>query len=384
MRACSIISVCLILAIAITVFPALPCYSETLNGYLGLSAKSAALLDAEDGELLYGKNERERLPMASTTKIMTALVAVERLELDEVITVPREAVGTEGSSVYLAEGERLTVGELLHALLLESANDAAIALAIAAAGSVEGFARLCNEKAQSLLLHDTNFTNPHGLYESEHYTTAYDLAKISAEAMKNPQIRKITAKKTATIPLGVTESNPCGEGVRQLCNHNKMLSRYEGAIGVKTGYTKKSGRCLVSAAKRDSLTLIAVTLDAPDDWRDHESLLDFGFSNFERRTVYGVGEFCYDFPLSNASEEYITAVNSSPIELTLPKSLRGVSERVEAGFRFAVAPVESGQILGELIVTVNGKQRRSPLTAEKSVSSKDSARSPLDFIKIKD
>jgi D-alanyl-D-alanine carboxypeptidase len=277
-----------------------------------------------------------------------------------------------------------TVSELLHALLLESANDAAVALAIAASGSIENFAKKCNEKAQSLQLRDTNFTNPHGLYEREHYTTAYDLAIISAQAMKIPQIREITAKKSATVPLGVTKDNPDGEGVRRLNNHNKMLSRYEGAIGIKTGFTKKSGRCLVSAAERDSLTLIAVTLNAPDDWNDHKRLLDFGFSRFERRTVFGAGEFCFDFPLSNANEEYIRAVNLSPIELTVPKTARSHSHCVEAGFRFAVAPVKAGQILGELTVEIDGKIRRSTLVAEKSVGSKDKKRSLLDFIKIKD
>ena len=384
MRACSVISVCLILAIALTIFPSLPCYSESPESLLGISARSAALIDAAEGELLFGKNERERLPMASTTKIMTALVVAELLEPDEVITVPRDAVGIEGSSVYLAEGEMFTVSELLHALLLESANDAAVALAIAASGSIENFAKKCNEKVQSLQLRDTNFTNPHGLYEREHYTTAYDLAVISAQAMKIPQIREITAKKSATVPLGVTKDNPDGEGVRRLNNHNKMLSRYEGAIGIKTGFTKKSGRCLASAAERDSLTLIAVTLNAPDDWNDHKRLLDFGFSRFERRTVFGAGEFCFDFPLSNANEEYIRAVNLSPIEFTVPKTARSHSHCVEAGFRFAVAPVKAGQILGELTVEIDGKIRRSTLVAEKSVGSKDKKRSLLDFIKIKD
>lgn len=356
----------IILTVALLFALPLGCFAVKADT-LSLSAKSAILIDADEKKVLFSKNASTRLPMASTTKIVTALVASELLDSEALIKIPREAVGIEGSSVYLCEGELLTVEQLLCALLLESANDAAVALAISASGSVEAFAKKCNERAYELGLRNTNFTNPHGLYDENHYTSAYDLAILTAEALKSPTIRKICASKTARIPLGVTEDEPNGTGVRHLKNHNKMLSTYEGAIGVKTGFTKKSGRCLVSAAERDGLTLIAVTLGAPDDWRDHTSMLDYGFENYERRTIYGAREFCYDFPVSNGNEQYVRAKNLSPIKATVKKSASSHSERVEACFRFAIAPVAEGQILGKLRVTVDGKDLSATLVADSSV-----------------
>ena len=199
--------ICIILSI--TLLSAMPTVyvSATNNKGISLSAKSAILIDAAENNILYEKNANARLPMASTTKIMTALVASELLSLDTMITIPKEAIGIEGSSIYLCEGEQLTVKELLYALLLESANDAAAALAICSAGSIEAFAQKCNEKAASLMLKDSNFTNPHGLYEEDHYTTAHDLAIISAKALKNSDIRKITSTKKIQIPLGRTKEN---------------------------------------------------------------------------------------------------------------------------------------------------------------------------------
>ena len=265
---------CIILSVTLIAVLPLNCAAAQTEP-ISVSARSAILIDLDEKSILYQRNARERMAMASTTKIVTALVACELSECDATVKIPREAVGIEGSSIYLCEGELLTVEQLLYALLLESANDAAVALAISVAGSIENFAQKCNEKAYSLGLRDTSFKNPHGLYDEEHYTTAYDLAILTAEALKNPTIAKICATKRATIPLGITKESPTGDGLRYLKNHNKLLSTYEGAIGVKTGFTKKSGRCLVSAAERNGLTLIAVTLNAPDDWRDHSAMLDY-------------------------------------------------------------------------------------------------------------
>lgn len=347
---------------------------------LSLSAKSAILIDVEEKNILYAKNERLRLPMASTTKIMTAIVALDLLPFDAMLSIPAEAVGVEGSSIYLREGELLTVGDLLKALLLESANDAAVALAVCSAGSVDAFAKICNETAKTLLLKDSNFTNPHGLFAENHYTTAYDLAIISAHALKDPRIREITATKSATIPLGITQANPFGEGVRHLKNHNKMLSTYEGAIGVKTGYTKKSGRCLVSAATRNSLTLIAVTLNAPDDWRDHQKMLDFGFENFEYATLFDEGEYEHAFPVSNSELQSVIATNVSPLRALLPKNTKISDIRIESHFRFAIAPIEKNQILGELVVYVGKKVRRSTLVSTQNIASKDENNGFFDFL----
>ena len=358
----------IVLSIILITAPPINCIATTQSEAISLSAKSAILIDSDEKNVLYEKNARERMAMASTTKIVTALVACELLECEASVKIPREAVGIEGSSVYLQEGEVLTVENLLYALLLESANDAAVALAICAAGSIEAFAEKCNEKACELGLCDTRFVNPHGLYNENHYTTAYDLAILSAEALKNPTIRKICATKRAEIPLGVTNDNPTGEGFRYLKNHNKMLSNYEGAIGVKTGYTKKSGRCLVSAAKRGELTLIAVTLNAPDDWRDHTYMLDYGFENYERRMIFSEGEFKYNFPLSNAERDSVCVTNLSSISIVTRKNSPTHTYRVESCFRFSIAPVKIGQIVGKLYVTLNGKEYSSTLVCAENIT----------------
>ena len=368
-RACISLILCFILILA---FPlSLPTSAEKGETAPCVSAKSAILIDLEENCVLFEKNAHQRLPMASTTKIMTALVVAELMPLETLVSIPQSAVGVEGSSVYLSAGELLTIKDLLMALLLESANDAAKALAEICSGSVEKFAEKCNEKAQELGLKNSHFTNPHGLFDEEHYTTAYDLAIISAHALKNQQILEIVSTKTATIPLKVTEQNPFGEGVRHLKNHNKMLSLYEGAIGVKTGYTKKSGRCLVSAAKRDDLTLIAVTLSAPDDWQDHTSMLDYGFENFEMRTFFEKGAFVYDYPLSNGIAQTVTLKNNTPLRALIKKGDTDVQMSIEAPFRFAIAPVKSGQIMGTLIINLNKKTLRSSLISSEDVASND-------------
>ncbi len=342
--------------------------SSTASAYLpqNLSAHSAILIDS-DGAVLAEKNSRERMGEASTTKIMTALVIAESMPLDTLITIPDEAVGTEGSSVYLCAKEQLTVRELLYALLLESANDAAVALAIASAGSIEAFAEKMNERAYALGLCDTNFKNPHGLFDEEHYTTAYDLAMISAEALKIPALREIFATKKTQISLGVTQETPEGDGKRYLHNHNKLLSRYEGAIGIKTGFTKRTGRCLVSAAERDGMTLIAVTLNAPDDWRDHALLLDYGFDNYERVTLFDVGEFSYQYAVSGGCEQFVRATNSVPLSLTLPKNSREYSLALEFEQRFETAPLAKGTRLGTLTLKTALGESTSPLVAAYSI-----------------
>lgn len=240
-------------------------------GALSLSAKSAALYDPSTKSFLYTKNADTRLPMASTTKIMTALVAIERCPLEKEVLVADEAIGTEGSSLYLKKGEALTMGDLLMGLMLRSANDAAAAIAYEISGGIEAFSELMNEKASALGLVDTHFTNPHGLDDEDHYTTAKELALLSAAALENDTFRDIVSTKKCII------KNADGEA-RLLINHNKMLGSYEGSIGVKTGFTKRSGRSLVSAAERGNVRLITVTINAPDDWRDHKTMLDYGFS----------------------------------------------------------------------------------------------------------
>ena len=308
----------------------------------GLSAQSAVLMDADSGQVLYECNADTRLPMASTTKIMTALCAFELGELTDVIRVDARAVGIEGSSVYLSAGERLTLHQLLYALLLSSANDAAVAIAIGTAGSVEAFVAHMNQKAKALGLKNTHFENPHGLDDEEHYTTAYELALITRELLSHPLLATICATRKTTIPQGNAPN------ARLLVNHNKLLRNYAGCIGVKTGFTKRSGRCLVSAAEREGLTLIAVTLNAPDDWNDHTRLLDAGFDAYERVVLCERGGYETPIPVTGGKEAYVVVRSDHTVAVTLPRRRGAVRCTVESP-RFLFATVDQNETVGRLI-----------------------------------
>lgn len=320
----------------------------TANATPSLSAKSAILIEAQSGKVLYQQNAFVRLPMASTTKIMTAIVAIESGNIGRTVSVSPDAVGIEGSSIYLYPNEKLTLEQLIYALLLESANDAATAIAIEVAGSVDAFAALMNQKAEELGLTATHFTNPHGLDNEEHYTTAYDLACIAAYALKNETFRKLCSTGRMTIPL------KGDEGTRVLVNHNKMLSRYEGTIGVKTGFTKRSGRCLVSAAERDGLTLVAVTLNAPDDWNDHEKMLDFGFERYENESLAEKGGLTLPLSVVGGDTEYVLTSNTEALSAMLTKSHGNITCRVEAD-HILYAPIARGTVVGRVIYSCDGE-----------------------------
>lgn len=238
-----------------------------------ISARRGIVLDGATGRVLWERDPDGRSLIASTTKIMTALVVCRRCNVLDRVRIPKEAVGIEGSSLYLKEGEVLTVQELLYGLMLHSGNDAATALAIYCGGTVEGFAELMNDKARELGMDGSHFSNPHGLDAPDHYSTARDLAILARYAMEDPIFRQTVGTKQVRI------------GERYLTNHNKLLWRVPGANGVKTGYTKAAGRLLVSGAERSGRQLICVTVDAPDDWNDHAALLEEGFSRFTVKTL---------------------------------------------------------------------------------------------------
>ena len=307
-----------------------------------VNAKASVIYEPESDTILYAKNENARLPMASTTKIMTALVAIERENLNKKVKVDPRSVGIEGSSAYLRAGEEFTLRELLYALMLRSANDAAEAIAYAIAGSLEEFALIMNEKAAALGLSDTHFTNPHGLDDDEHYTTALELAKITAAALEYPEFCEIVSTKTKRVEK---------EGLTRLfANHNKMLSRYDGCIGVKTGYTQKSGRCLVSAAERDGIKLIAVTLSCPDDWREHDKMLDFGFSQLERVTVVSKDEFMRSAIVENGVTSSVKLGIDS--DITIIKKNTDDLPKIDIDIpQILNAPVELGDAVGKIRLT---------------------------------
>jgi len=253
-----------------------------------VSAKAAVLLDAASGRVLYAKEPHARLPMASLTKIMTAIVALESSsDLDEVVTVSPNAEGVEGSSIYLRAGDKIPLRDLLYGLMLRSGNDAATAIAEHVGGSVEGFSFLMNEKASWLGLSDTHFVNPHGLDAEGHYASAYDLAVLSRYATENPTFREIVGTR-----LYRPRVTPSGHGDSEAVwtNKNKLLVTYEGADGIKTAYTDRAGRGLAASAVRDGRRLIAVVLNAPDDWNDVKKLFDYGFTHFPLTPVVRKGE----------------------------------------------------------------------------------------------
>lgn len=326
------------------IFTALPCSA------LGLSAQSAALMVADSRELLYSLNSDERLPMASTTKIMTALVSLEDGVSDEIFSVPKAAVGIEGSSVYLTEGQLVTERQLLYALLLQSANDAAAALAIYRAGSTEDFAVLMNDEADALGLINTHFTNPHGLADETHYTTAAELALITAKALENYVFRDIVSTKSYTLPVISPEGTQTAS--RVLTNHNKLLWSYSGCVGVKTGFTKASGRCLVTAATRDGLTLIAVTLNASDDWNDHRALLDYGFSCYKSAELSSLTPQKLTVPVVGGKAASVTVILSGQPTAAVKKNA-SLTYTIECK-RFIYAPVSGGTTVGRVIYFADG------------------------------
>ncbi len=335
-----------------------------------VSAQSACLLDAQSGDVLFEKESDRVLPMASTTKIMTALTARRLAPAETTITVSEEAVGVEGSSIYLTAGETLTLEQLLYALLLESANDAAVAIAVGLSGSVEAFAAQMNQMATELGLFDSCFQNPHGLDQEGHFTTAHELALIARAALDDPLLCRIVSTRKTTIPHDGTD------GVRLLINHNKMLRFYEGAIGVKTGYTKKSGRCLVSAAERDGVRLIAVTLNAPNDWQDHTAMLDYGFTQRRAVTFCEANGICVPIPVVGGVDDAVIASNPDSAVYSLSVSAPPIEMTVETP-RFLYASVEAGEVVGQAVFFCDTdgdgtaeELARVPLTAQASVSKK--------------
>ena len=311
-----------------------------VKGY-ALSAEKAILADAATGRILYEKNADSRSLIASTTKIMTALVVCEQCNVLDRMRIPKEAVGIEGSSMYLQEGEVLTIQELLYGLMLHSGNDAAVALAIYCGGTVEGFAEMMNDKARQIGMQNSHFENPNGLDAPGHYSTARDLAMLAAYAMQNPIFSKTVSTKNITI------------GQRYLHNHNKLLWQVEGADGVKTGYTRAAGRILVSSALRDGRRLVAVTINAPDDWHDHAMLLEQGFSGFAHRNILQEGQIIGSLEIAGGDCGHVQLLAAEDFDYALAPDEK-VSLLIP-GTGFVYAPVTAGADAGFVHVCVDGK-----------------------------
>lgn len=335
----------------------IPCKADSL------SAKSAVLYEPESGRILVEKDAHTPRPMASTTKIMTALLALELCDPETEITVPEEAVRVEGSSLGLRGGDKITMLDLVTGLMLQSGNDAANTIAMVTAGSLPAFAEKMNAKAAELGMKDSGFVTPSGLDQEGHSSSAYDMALLAAAALRHPLLAEICAKKSAVISFG----NPKRKVT--VTNHNKLLSLYPDAVGMKTGFTKKSGRCLVSAARKDGVTLIAVTLNCPDDWDDHIRLYEQGFPQLE--SVRPAVPKLPEVPVAGGLAAAVQVTAAQPEARILSK---GDGERIETRIelpRLLLAPVKPGESLGMVRYYLDGQELAAlPLTAAYGVEAR--------------
>ena len=297
-------------------------------------------MDADSGRVLYEHHADRQMLIASTTKIMTALVALREGDLSDIVTVSREAAGTEGSSMYLKAGEQLTLETLLYGLMLCSGNDAAVAVAQHVSGSVEAFVEKMNETARELGMTSTSFANPNGLDHAQHYSTARDMAMLACAAMENETLHRIVSTQSITI------------GGRTMTNHNKLLSRQEGCLGLKTGYTKAAGRTLVTCAEKNGQRLVAVTLQDGNDWADHQALYEYGFSAYPARWGAVLGETVTKAAVSGTQ----TAVPLVAAESFCWPLTEGETLDVQIEALPLTAPLRAGQAAGEAVFLVNGTE----------------------------
>lgn len=312
-------------------------------GEPGVSASCAILVDAESGRVLMEKNADEERAIASITKLMTALVAVESTsDLDRTVTIQKEWTLAEGSSMYLREGEELTLRELLYGLLLVSGNDAALAIAGFCAGDTDTFVEWMNLRAQELGMEHTHFVNPNGLPAEGHYSTAADMAKLAIVVMEQPDLAEIVGTKSVTM------------AGRTMTNHNKLLWRYEGCVGMKTGYTDAAGRTLVSCAERDGQRLIAVTLNAPNDWADHAAMFDYGFSQWPSILLASAGRDFRTLPVTGSLVRFVPVQVERDVRYPLAADER-VTVKIDLPDQVE-APVEEGDIAGSLTYYVDGRE----------------------------
>ena len=332
----------LIFTVVIVIFTTASGYSVNADDPgINISAESAVLYCADNADFIIENNADVLLPMASLTKVMTAVVVLESIDPEISVKVPQGACGIEGSSIYLTVGETLTVRDLLYALMLESANDAAVALALTVSEGVSEFADLMNVTAKRLSLTSTHFTNPHGLDDEEHYSSARDLAILFDYALKNETFAEIVSTYKYSIPYG---DDPDG---RLLVNHNRLLNSYEGCIGGKTGYTKRTGRCLVSACVRDGITLICVTINDGNDWSDHMAMFDYGFSVLDSYMLVNNDTFV-GMHVINGIQDTVRA-KIKPFEAVMTEDRYNRIRCVYRLKRFYFAPIDKGDVLGSLL-----------------------------------
>lgn len=332
---------------------------------LFLNCLSGVVIDQESGRVLYGKDENRILAMASTTKIITAIVALEKGSLMDRVVVSKKAAAIGGSSAGLKEGERITLEELLYALMLRSGNDAAIAIAEHISGNVENFIKLMNEKAMELGAYNTSFVTPHGLDAENHYTTAYDLGRITAYTMKNEVFSKIVSTKT--VSSGVS-----GNFNRGYTNINKFLYRIENSDGVKTGYTGNAGKCLVASVKHDNGRYICVVLNSSDRWKDAERLVKYADTNYKYVKIMSDEESIRRFKVYGGNQRYITGKIKG--ELYLPVSVKEEEKYLLRIYAPSVlfSPIEENELIGNVVVIIKDKIcAKYPIYSDREVKRKN-------------
>jgi D-alanyl-D-alanine carboxypeptidase (penicillin-binding protein 5/6) len=310
-----------------------------------LVGEAAALIDGRNGQFLFEKNSDQRMYPASTTKILTAIIALEKGKLNDPVCIPYAACGVEGSAIGLQEGENIALEDLLYALMLNSGNDTAVAIANHIGGSVEDFVRMMNDLAKTIGAKDSNFKNPNGLPDPDHYSTARDMALIAHYAMQNPEFRKVVSTRSKTIQREVPGAQIFLE------NHNKLLWKYDNAIGIKTGYTNDARQCLVSAASRQNRELISVVFksEGNDIWNDSTALLDYGFNEFTCLCLIEAGEYVEDIPVRYGVEEKIPVQTGYSLTYNMPVNSREKIRQEVFLENSIVAPVDAGAKMGELL-----------------------------------
>ncbi len=356
-----------LLFMSILLFSQDPSHAQGLN----LSAQSYILMDESGGRVLVEKNAHTKMPMASTTKIMTALLALENSKLDDQILIDERSIDIEGSSIYLKNKERISMKDLLYGLMLNSGNDSAVAIANHICEDEEEFVNLMNQRARSLNALNTHFTNPHGLSHDDHYSTAYDLALITREALKHEMFREIVGSKSY-------KSNRKQDAY--FVNKNMTLWEYPGGDGVKTGYTRAAGRCLVSTAQREGMRLIAVSLNAPDWFKDNYALLDYGFENYKPYTIYNRGQLMGKIQVGDDAVDLNLVAEKDLIYPLNQEETQSVKVSISP-FKDIDLPIEKGQTLGKIETYLDGVLVKSDnLVAQKRVSKKTILDRLLDFI----
>lgn len=343
------IKISIMMFVLLILLTGIPVYAQSLSN---ITAKSAVVIEYETGKVIFAKNSEEKRAPASTTKIMTALVALDEMgeQLDILVPTSEKAATIGESSIWLVKGEILSLEDMLYGLLLNSGNDAAIAIAEKIGGSEEDFVHLMNAKAKSLGAKNTHFANPNGLPNKDHYTTAADLARITRCALNNPVFSSIVATKTKEVVWENHEWN------RQLINTNKLLWYLDGANGVKTGYTEAAGHCLVSSVKRGDQQFIGVVLNSENIWEDSKNLLEYAFANYKKIDLYNKGQEVAEIKVNSGLENELKLITQNKVSVVVPKdNKQEIKKKFLIKENKKVAPIKKGEVIGRMDILLDGK-----------------------------